>query len=180
MKNKDVIIIGGGVIGCAIAYYLSKQHVKVLVLEKEEIGAGGSSRNGGGVRQSARDPRELPLAMHAIRNIWPGLSDELGVDVEYCQKGNLRLAKTEEHIKILERAINQGCSAGLDLKLIDQKEVRDICPYVSEDVIAASFWNRSRLPERPDRMNRCSDLFECPGDRSAATDVPPDDRNCRG
>ncbi len=139
MKNKDVIIIGGGVIGCAIAYYLSKQHVKVLVLEKEEIGAGGSSRNGGGVRQSARDPRELPLAMHAIRNIWPGLSDELGVDVEYCQKGNLRLAKTEEHIKILERAINQGCSAGLDLKLIDQKEVRDICPYVSEDVIAASF-----------------------------------------
>ncbi len=139
MQKKEVIIVGGGVIGCAIAYYLARLNVKALVIESEEIGHGGSSRNGGGVRQSARDPRELPLAMHAIRYIWPNLSDELGVDVEYCQEGNLRLAKTEEHIKILERVIAQGISLGLDLRLIDQKEVREICPYVSDEVIAASY-----------------------------------------
>ena len=85
--EADVIIIGGGIMGCATAYRLAKRGVDVLVLEKKEIGNGGSCRNAGGVRQSARDPKELPLAMYAVQNIWPQLSEELGVDVEYHQGG---------------------------------------------------------------------------------------------
>ena len=62
-NTAEVIIVGSGVIGCAAAYYLAKRGVSVLVLDKDQnIGNGGSSRNGGGVRQSGRDPRELPLA----------------------------------------------------------------------------------------------------------------------
>ena len=58
-NNAEVVIIGGGIIGCATAYYLAKEGVSVIVLEKSDhIGNGGSSRNGGGVRQSGRDPRE--------------------------------------------------------------------------------------------------------------------------
>ena len=76
-READVIIIGGGIMGCATAYRLAKQGVDVLVLEKKEIGNGGSCRNAGGVRQSARDPKELPLAMYAVANIWPHLSEEL-------------------------------------------------------------------------------------------------------
>ena len=73
MSNcAEVIIIGGGVIGCATAYYLAKEGTSVIVLEgSDHIGNGGSSRNGGGVRQSGRDPRELPLAMYGIRTLWP-------------------------------------------------------------------------------------------------------------
>ena len=84
MSNcADIIIIGGGVIGCATAYYLAKQGSHVIVLEgSDHIGNGGSSRNGGGVRQSGRDPRELPLAMYGIRNLCPTLSEELEVDCE--------------------------------------------------------------------------------------------------
>lgn len=139
MKKPDVIIVGGGVISCAIAYYLSKMAVKVLVLEKDEIGKGGSSRNGGGVRQSARDPRELPLAMYGIQNLWPGLSEELGVDVEYHKEGNLRFGKTEAHAKILERIVNQCREAGLELRMIDNKEAKEICPYVSDEITVASY-----------------------------------------
>lgn len=56
MENRgDVIIIGGGIIGCAAAYYLRKKGCSVIVLEgSKDIGNGGSSRNGGGVRQSGR------------------------------------------------------------------------------------------------------------------------------
>ncbi len=65
-NTADVIIIGGGIIVNAIAYYLAKKGTHVIVLEgSDHIGNGGSSRNGGGVRQSGRDPRELPLV---IRN----------------------------------------------------------------------------------------------------------------
>ena len=88
-RTADVIIIGSGVIGCAAAYYLAKKGTSVIVLDKDEnIGNGGSARNGGGVRQSGRDPRELPLAMYAVNNLWPSLSEELGVTVEYHKEGN--------------------------------------------------------------------------------------------
>lgn len=140
-KTADVIIIGGGVVGCAAAYYLAKAgNSNVIVLESTgSIGHGGSSRNGGGVRQSGRDVRELPYAMYGIKHLWPILSEELGVDVEYTQKGNLRLGKTEEHLKKLRTLAANAQSVGLDVRMVDAKEVKEICPYLSEDIIGASW-----------------------------------------
>lgn len=139
MNKSDVIIVGGGAIGCSIAYNLAKKNIHVLVIEKNHIGAGASSRNGGGVRQSARDPRELPLAIHAIENLWPHLSEELGMDIEYHKNGNLRLGKTKEHIKILENVVKQGLDAGLELRLVEGDELRKLCPYISDKVRVASY-----------------------------------------
>ena len=142
MKNTaDVIIVGGGIIGCATAYYLAKSGVRdILVLEASPyIGNGGSSRNGGGVRQSGRDPRELPLAMWGIQNLWPGLSEELGVDTEYSQKGNLRLGKTPAHLKILQGLTDRAVACGLEVRMIDGQEVRSINPFLTDEVIGASW-----------------------------------------
>lgn len=141
MENKaDVIVIGGGIIGCATAYYLVKRGKSVIVLEgSDHIGNGGSSRNGGGVRQSGRDPRELPLVMYGIKNLWPGLSEELGVDCEYHQDGNLRLGKTQKHMEILQGLADRAKACGLDVRMIDGEEVRKINPYLSDEVIGASW-----------------------------------------
>ncbi len=140
-KTSDVIIIGGGVIGCAAAYYLAKRGVRsVTVIEASpSIGHGGSSRNGGGVRQSGRDPRELPYAIYAVQHLWPTLSDELGADVEYCRHGNLRLGKTPEHMEKLRKLAENGRKSGLDMRIIDGKEVKERCPYLSDEVIGASW-----------------------------------------
>ncbi|MBO5522387.1 MAG: FAD-binding oxidoreductase, partial [Roseburia sp.] len=141
MSNQaEVIIIGGGIIGCATAYELAKKKISVIVLDKDDsIGNGGSSRNGGGVRQSGRDPRELPLAMYAVENLWPNLSEELGINVEYHKEGNLRLGKTERHLEILQGLTDRATALGLDVKMIDGKEVREINPYLSDEVIGASW-----------------------------------------
>ena len=139
-KTADVIIIGSGVIGCATAYYLAKKGTSVIVLDKDEnIGNGGSARNGGGVRQSGRDPRELPLAMYAVNNLWPTLSEELGVNVEYHKEGNLRLGKTEHHLEILQGLTDRATACGLDVRMIDGAEVRAINSYLSDEVIGASW-----------------------------------------
>ena len=136
----EVIIIGGGVIGCATAYYLAKEGTSVIVLEgSDHIGNGGSSRNGGGVRQSGRDPRELPLAMYGIRTLWPHLSEELETDCEYHQDGNLRLGKTEKHREILEGLADRARACGLDVRMIDGDEVRRINPHLSHEVTVASW-----------------------------------------
>lgn len=139
-RTASVIIIGGGIMACATAYNLAKRGMKdVLVLEKKEIGNGGSCRNAGGVRQSARDVRELPLAMYAVSNLWPTLGEELGADVEYCQKGNLRLGKTEAHLKTLTALVEKSTKVGLDVTMISGEDARAICPYMSEEVIGASW-----------------------------------------
>lgn len=139
-NNAEVVIIGGGIIGCATAYYLAKEGVSVIVLEKSDhIGNGGSSRNGGGVRQSGRDPRELPLAMYAVEHMWPTLSEELGVDVEYHKEGNLRLGKTAKHKEILQGLTDRAVALGLDVRMIDGKEVREINPYLSDEITVASW-----------------------------------------
>ena len=138
-KSADVIIIGGGIVGCATAYRLAKRGVSVIVLEKKEIGNGGSCRNAGGVRQSGRDPREIPLAMYAIEHIWPTLSDELSADVEYVKKGNLRLGKSEAHRKILENLTKNANKCGLDMRMIEGDEVRKINPYLSDEVTCAGW-----------------------------------------
>lgn len=136
----DVVVIGGGIIGNSTAYYLAKKGCSVIVLEKTgNIGDGGSSRNGGGVRQSGRDKRELPLAMYGVKNLWPTLSEELEMDVEYYQEGNIRLGKTEAHLKILEGLTNNASSLGLDVTMINNTEAKNICPYLSEEVIGASW-----------------------------------------
>ena len=141
MKTKaEVVFIGGGIIGCATAYYLAKMGADVIVLEgSDHIGNGGSSRNGGGVRQSGRDVRELPLVMYGIKNLWPALSEELEVDCEYHQDGNLRLGKTEKHREILTRLADNARGVGLDVRMIDGDEVRAINPYLSDEVICASW-----------------------------------------
>lgn len=139
-KTADVIVIGSGVIGCAAAYYMAKKGMSVLVLDQDEsVGNGGSSRNGGGVRQSGRDPRELPLAIYGVENVWPTLSDELGVDVEYHKEGNLRLGKTETHKQILTGLTEKAVACGLNVRMIDAEEVRKINPYLNEEVTCASW-----------------------------------------
>lgn len=139
-STADVIIIGSGIIGSATAYYLAKKGVSVTVLDAADaIGNGGSSRNGGGVRQSGRDPRELPMVMWGIKNIWPILAEELDTNVEYTQKGNLRLGKTEAHLKTLQKLTDSAVACGLDVRMIDGDEVRAINPYLSNEVIGASW-----------------------------------------
>jgi len=139
MTNQaDVVIIGGGVIGNAAAYYLAKAGKSVIVLEKsDDIGDGGSTRNGGGVRQSGRHPAEMPLAIYGVQNLWPGLSEALGVNVEYYQEGNLRLGKTEVHMNILQNLVDKGKALGLELDLVSGDVARGINPYLSDEVMGA-------------------------------------------
>ena len=139
-NTADAVVIGGGIIGCSAAYYLAKLGASVIVLEgSDNIGNGGSTRNGGGVRQSGRDVRELPLVMYGIKNLWPTLSEELEVDCEYHQDGNLRLGKNEKHAKILTGLADKARAVGLDVRIIDGDEVRRINPYLSEEVTVASW-----------------------------------------
>ncbi|HKZ69020.1 MAG TPA: FAD-dependent oxidoreductase, partial [Anaerolineales bacterium] len=101
--------------------------------------SGASGRSGGGVRQSARATPEMPLANEAVA-LFPTLSDELGVDIEYVQKGNLRLVESVDHIRPMQVDVTRQQSIGLNVRWVGQADVCEMVPSLSrESVFGASF-----------------------------------------
>ncbi len=137
-EKADIVIIGGGVMGCAIAYNLAKEGLKPVVIEKSDIGGEASGSNGGGVRQSARNLKEMPLAMESIQ-IYGQLHEELGMDVEYVREGNLRLCTTEEELETMRQSVDNQRVSGLELTMLDRQQVLELNPYVGDKVIGASY-----------------------------------------
>ncbi|WP_045221138.1 NAD(P)/FAD-dependent oxidoreductase [Desulfonatronum thioautotrophicum] len=135
----DAVIIGAGVNGCAIAYNLAKRGLRVVILDKTDVCAQASGQNGGGVRQSARDPRELPLAMLSV-SLFSSLAEELGLDMEYVQAGNLRLCTTSEQEKTMRAAVEQQrVDFGLDVRYVDRDELETLNPHIAQWVVGASY-----------------------------------------
>jgi sarcosine oxidase subunit beta len=90
------------------------------------------------VRQSARNLKEMPLAMESIQ-IYGQLHEELGMDVEYVREGNLRLCTSEEELEAMHQAVENQKKVGLELEMLDRKQVLEINPHVGEKIIGASF-----------------------------------------
>lgn len=138
-KTYDAIVIGAGVNGCSIAYNLARRGLKTLILDKGEVCSQASGQNGGGVRQSARDPREMPLAMYSVK-LFENLAEELGFNVEYKQGGNLRLCVTPAQEESMRAAVDKQSQAfGLPVEYLGNEAVREINPYVSDIVLGASY-----------------------------------------
>jgi sarcosine oxidase subunit beta len=137
-EKADVVIIGGGVMGGAIAYNLAREGLKPVVIERSDIGGEASGANGGGVRQSARNLKEMPLAIESIQ-IYGQLHEELGMDLEYVREGNLRLCTSEEELDTMRKSVENQKAANLELEMLDRKQVLSINPYIGDKVIGASF-----------------------------------------
>lgn len=138
-NSADVVIIGGGIIGCAAAHYLAQHGAEVLLIERRGIGSGASGRSGGGVRQSARASEELPLALESIA-LFPGLSNELSLDLEYTRAGNLRLVEIPDHVRPMQLDIVRQQAVGLELRWVGPEDVRELVPGLGQgEVLGASF-----------------------------------------
>lgn len=137
-SNSEVVVIGGGVIGCATAYELSKAGVNVTLVEAREIASAASGASAGGVRQQNRDLRELPIARRAIAR-WPTLGEELGADLHYRQDGNLRVIEREEDLSVLEDQVRSEQAKGLEGAVLDRTELREVVPDLAPNVIAGSW-----------------------------------------
>ena len=73
-RSADVVVIGGGIVGCATAYHLAGRGAHVILLEKGRVAHEQSSRNMGAVRQQARDPIETPLMVECVA-LWRRLTE---------------------------------------------------------------------------------------------------------
>jgi len=128
----DMVIIGGGVVGCAIARELSKYKVSVAVLEKEDdVGWGISCRNSGVVHAGFNNKPGTLMAQFCVKGnkSFAGFCHQL--DVPYKKIGKLVIAKKKEEIKGLQKLKQQGDANGVDnLQIIDFNEVKRLEPNI--------------------------------------------------
>lgn len=138
MTQGGIVIIGGGVVGTSIAWHLARRGAQVTLVERDELAAQASGASAGGVRQVNRDPREMPLAIAAIRR-WHTLEEELGADCEFRMGGQLMAAEHEDGIPELHRRVEAQRALGLDLEFLDAAEVRAVAPALAPGIVAGIF-----------------------------------------
>jgi sarcosine oxidase subunit beta len=140
-QQSDVLIIGAGVMGSAIAYHIARQGQRVLVVEQAApaVTPAASWASAGGVRRQGRHAAEARLAIEAIER-WQTLEEELEADLQYRQGGNLLLAESAGEAEQLATFVEQQHEHGFsDVCLVDRQEVRALVPGLNERVVAGSY-----------------------------------------
>ena len=137
-KAADIVVIGGGIVGCATAYYLAKRGQSVVVLDRGGIADEQSSRAWGFVRQQGRHDSEVPMAAEASR-VWPELGKELNADLEYVRRGILVLAETPADLARIEDGARVAARHGLNTLLLGSEELRAKLPGLNGPWKAAIF-----------------------------------------
>jgi sarcosine oxidase subunit beta len=127
-RSYDVVIVGGGVHGLAVAYELAKRgHKGVAVLEQSYLGAGGSGRNTAIIRSNYRTTQGVAFYDESVK-IYEQLSSELGFNVLFSQRGHLTLAHTELAIAGLRVRAETNQLLGVDSVVIFPDEIRRLVP----------------------------------------------------
>ncbi len=140
LQDAEIIIIGGGIVGCSIAYQLARMGKKdVLVLEKSGL-THGSTWHAAGLVGQLRSSRNLTRVLQKSVEIYDRLEAETGQAIDWKKVGSLRLACSKERILELKRAATMAKSFGLELHLLNAKEAQELFPIMStEDVLGAAF-----------------------------------------
>ncbi|MEU4463376.1 FAD-binding oxidoreductase [Streptomyces sp. NPDC024017] len=137
-RTADVVIIGGGVMGTAIAFLLAEAGVRdIVVVERGELGRGSSGKPIGGVRAHFSDPLNIELGSRSLR-AFRDFPERPGADIRLDTVGYLFLLTTAKQAADFEAGVRLQNSLGVPSRMISPEEARRLCPYVSTDGLVAA------------------------------------------
>ncbi len=155
-ETTDVLIVGGGLAGCALAFYLAGEGVDVVLVERGELNREASGTNAGSFHfqialhqltafetATVRDRLLTEVRMHAeAAAIWAQLEDELAAPLDVHVTGGLMVAETDEQFRLLLEKQEIERIAGLETHVLGPSELREFAPYLAEDLRGATFCPR--------------------------------------
>lgn len=152
-ESTDVLVVGGGLAGTSLAYYLAREGVEVVLLERGELNREASGTNAGSfhfqiaIHQltgaetgNVRERLQTEVRLHAeAAEVWKGLERELDGPLDIHFTGGLMVAETEDQLRLLheKRVIEE--EAGLDIEVLEGDELRRFAPFLAPDLTGASF-----------------------------------------
>lgn len=139
-SQARIVIIGGGIIGCSIAYHLAAMGENdVLLLEQHQLTDGATWHAAGLVGQLRSSRNTTRMLEHSVE-LYGRLEAETGQAVDWHQVGSLRLACSPERVMELKRLTTMAKSFGLPMEIISPRRAQELFPLMSiEGVVAAAF-----------------------------------------
>jgi len=138
-RKTEAVIIGGGVIGSSIAYYLTKKRIKIILLEKDGIASGTSSACEGLVFLQSKKPGvHLKLALESSKK-FSNLKEELNYDIEYRNNGGMVIIENNEELKAMKIFVEEQRNIGLDVSLLDRDRAKEKEPALSQDILGSTY-----------------------------------------
>ncbi|PFK31943.1 glycine oxidase [Bacillus cereus] len=134
-QHCDVLIIGGGIIGSAIAYYVSKCGREVTLLERGELASGTSSRCDGNILAIDKDPGFDSQMSLESQKLVDQLAKELRYSFEYRAPGSILVCESEEEMIAAEKWVKRQKDVGLPFRMLDRQDIRQESPYFADDLL---------------------------------------------
>jgi len=136
----NVVVVGGGIVGVASAYYLAERGADVTLFEKGSLGAGSTERSAGGIRAQFSTPVNVELSLSSMA-VWERFEAEFGVDIAYRRPGYLFLARTEETAERFRETVRMQHDRGVPSEVLDPAAARERCPGLREEAFVAATYS---------------------------------------
>ncbi|UCC43105.1 MAG: FAD-binding oxidoreductase [Candidatus Zixiibacteriota bacterium] len=139
--KADIVIIGGGIVGTAVAFYLARERMgSVVLVEKEKfLGAGSTAKAAGGVRAQFHNKANIEMSMLSKRLLCR-FKEDTGADAAFDQVGYLFLLSDDKDIRVFQDSYKLQKSLGLDVHLLKPDEIARRAPHVRiDDIKMATF-----------------------------------------
>ena len=138
--HAQVVIIGGGIVGCSVAYHLTKiGWTDVLLLERKELASGTTWAAAGLLTQLRQNQEMTNLAKYTV-DLYQGLEAETGMATGFRRNGAVPVCRTEDRRKELFRAAAMARAFGIEMNEISPKEAGELVPGMSTDDLVAAFY----------------------------------------
>ncbi len=138
-SSAKTIIIGGGIVGCSVAYHLAKRGVETLLLERHQLTSGSTWHAAGLVGQLRTNANITRLLGYSVE-LYEKLESETGYATGWKRNGGLRLACNADRWIEVKRQATTARSFGLDMQLLTPQEARDLWPLMTiDDVVGAAY-----------------------------------------
>jgi glycine/D-amino acid oxidase-like deaminating enzyme len=136
----EILIVGGGVVGCSIAYHLARRGARgVVVLEQGTVGSGSSGKAVGGVRQQFSTPVCVRMSQVSLE-VFRRFEAELGADPLFDPCGYLLVTRETDEMAAFERNVRMQQGLGVDVRLVTPAEIGRIHPWVAVgDLVGGAF-----------------------------------------
>ncbi|MEC0180084.1 FAD-dependent oxidoreductase [Paenibacillus peoriae] len=130
----DLVIVGGGIIGAAIAYYAAKSGLKVVLAERGEIAGGTSSRCDGNILAIDKEPGFDSRMSLVSQELVAELARELEDEFEYRAPGSILVCENEQEMQAAEQWVARQQQEGLPFRMLDQQALRKEWPHLAKDL----------------------------------------------
>lgn len=138
--RADVVIVGGGVAGCSVAYHLARLGITDVVLCERRQLTCGTTWHAAGLVTQLRATRNMTELAKYTGELFTSLEAETGQATGFRQNGSLRLATTEARFHELKRGVSMARNFGLEAHAVTPGEVRERWPHVTVDDIVGAIW----------------------------------------